>query len=82
MSEWTPTAQHAAKQAEERNDRRSKEDTDTALKVLEIARDLCLERMGPERATKAEAAEVAAYAETLWQWVTTDTWPPAGGQQQ
>lgn len=23
--------------------------------------------------------DLATYAETLWQWVTTDAWPPHGG---
>lgn len=62
---WTPHSDALARKADERSDK----DTGTALEVLKLAIE----------ATKGQNLndqQLAAYAETLWKWTTTDTWPP------
>lgn len=61
--EITPQAQQS-RQAE-----RSDKSEELAIRVLEIA----------QRANANQvmtATQLADYAETLWQWVTTDEWKP------
>ena len=59
---YVPNPDHVNKLASEKGER----DCDLAVRILEIA-----SRRAP---ADVDAAALSAYAETLWQWVTTDTW--------
>lgn len=62
---WTPTPDAVAKRTTERSDR----DETLALEVLKQA-------VANAKDQNKSAQQIAADAETMWQWVTTDTWPP------
>lgn len=67
---WTPNPAHVADKAAEQGRAKDERDTATALEVLKVA--------AGRAPTGATTQELAAFAEVLWQWVTTDSWPPQG----
>lgn len=62
---WQPVPDATARRNIERSDKLES----TAIDILKLAVE----------ATKGQtltASDLAAFAEVLWQWTTTDTWPP------
>jgi hypothetical protein len=61
---WKPVPEAIERQKAERSDKSEA----TAIEILKLA-------VEATKGTNPSSDALASYAETLWKWTTTDTWP-------
>ena len=74
---WTRNPVHNAQEDATAATEKDTRDTGTALEVLKLAVQAMSASATAQTSPPSPTSDaLAAYAEVLWQWVTTDTWPP------